>query len=187
MSDATIRPALNPEVLPFRGLKAVAAEGVFIACALFLPALFHWLSLPALIFLPMFWTVMLAGLVYGWVAGAVAGLASPLISFLISGMPPLFVLPAMTVEVALYGLVIGLLRQRAGLNSVVSIFAAILVGRVALVSLLLFTTSMPFAAIIEARIVPGLIGQGLQLILLPAIAAALSRALKDDGPDPHRE
>jgi niacin transporter len=179
MSAMTARPALNPEVLPFRGVKAIAAEALFIAAALFLPALFHWLSLPALVFLPMFWTVMLAGLVYGWKAGLLAGLVSPVFATLISGMPPAFILPAMTAEVALYGFVVGILRERAKLNAVVSIFGAILIGRGALVALLLATTSIPFDTIIGARIVPGLVGQGLQIVLLPVLATALSRALKD--------
>lgn len=179
MSEAIVRPALHPEVLPFRGVRAVIAEAVFIACALFLPALFHWLSLPAIVLLPMFWTVMLAGLVYGWAAGLLAGLISPIFSFVISGAPPAFLLPAMTVEIALYGLLVGLLRQKAGLNSVISIFAAIVVGRGALVAMLLLTTEIPFPTIVGARLVPGLVGEGLQLLLLPVLAGALSRALKE--------
>jgi hypothetical protein len=111
----------------------VLAAGI--GAAIGLPLLFHALgavsglgSALGASFLPMHLGVLLAGLLGGPLVGLCAGLASPLISFALSGMPAATMLPMMTVELAGYGLVSGLL-YRTRMPTFAKLLLAQLAGR----------------------------------------------------------
>ena len=98
--------------------RRVLLTMMVVTAAVALPHVCHWLGRQlgygtALgeMLLPMHLPVMLAGMLGGPVTGLVCGVASPLISFALTAMPKMAMLPFMTVELAVYGLAAGLLRN----------------------------------------------------------------------------
>ena len=160
-------------VLPALEKKAVAVQIAFLASAAFLlPALAHATGLPTRVLLPMHWPVILAGLCYGWRSGLLIGIAAPSLSFLISGMPPVFVLPAMTVELAAYGCLAGLARQNFGLNTFASSAISLIGGRVVFLATIfaIGSVSSSFATYLQTSMLPGLPAALAQLVLLSLVA-----------------
>src|SRR5687768_13483244 len=140
MQYSAASPAMNAATLPAWNLKAVTIQLLLLAtAALALPALAHALGLPVRVFLPMHWPVILAGLCYGWRSGLLIGLSAPAFSYLVSGMPPAVMLPAMTFELAAYGLIAGACRQRLKLGFVLSTLITLVAGRILFISLALAT------------------------------------------------
>ncbi|WP_424243973.1 niacin transporter [Elusimicrobium posterum] len=152
-------------VLNFAEKKAVLFQTLLLASALVLPSVCHYLGLPTNKFLPMHWPVLLAGLVYGWRSGLLLGLAAPLISSLISGMPAGYLLPTMAAEIAMYGFVGGLLKEKFNLNAFVSIIGALIVGKAAHALFLL-----GFAKFSTTFLTAGLAATAGQIAFLPLIA-----------------
>jgi hypothetical protein len=164
--------ALRPTTLIAWNLQGIAFQSLLVTLAVALPAVAHLTGLPVRYLLPMHAPVILAGLVYGWRGGLATGLLSPLVSFLISGMPfPPMILP-MTLELGTYGLIAGLLRENARLNSFLSVATAALAGRIVFVMTVLLAGSVntPFVAYLQAAMLPGLIGMVGQIALLPFVA-----------------
>lgn len=156
--------------------SAVALLAILASVAL--PQVFHFIgaatgqgnSLGAS-FLPMHLTVLFAGLYAGPWVGLVAGLLSPATSFLLSGMPALAILPFMTVELGVYGLAAGLLRN-ARIPVVGKVLAAQIAGRAVNLSLVAVVAALGGAASVQATLgglVTGLPGVLLQLVLLPLL------------------
>lgn len=159
--------------IPLWGARALAMQGLLLASASFLlPAAAHVAGLPVRVLLPMHWPVILVGLCYGWRSGALVGLAAPSLSFLLSGMPLAPILPAMTVEVAAYGLLAGFLRERLRWNAVWSTGIAVAGGRVLFVALALATGATGGAPLpyLKAAVLPGLAAGLAQVVLLPLAA-----------------
>lgn len=170
MSSLNETVAVRRTTLPALGVRPLLFQAGLIAVAVALPALSHRLGLPVLYLLPMHWPVLLAGLAYGWVGGALVGALAPAASFLVSGMPGPAYLPAMTVELAVYGLVAGLLREKARWNPWVALVAALVAGRLAYLGVTLLvgkTITLPF---LQATLLPGLPAAAGQLLLLPLVA-----------------
>ncbi len=109
--------------------------------------------------------------VYGTRGGLFAGAASPIISYLISGMPLPGMLPAITVELAVYGSLTGFLRQQLKWNGFASVATALFAGRVAFVMVFLFTDGIAtgLTEYIRSALVPGLAACVLQITLLPLL------------------
>jgi hypothetical protein len=169
-SAAVSQPNL---VLPAFETKAIAVQIAFLASAAFLlPALAHATGLPTRVLLPMHWPVVLAGLCYGWRSGLLIGLAAPSLSFLLSGMPPVFVLPAMTVELAAYGLLAGLARQTLGLNTFASSAISLIGGRVVFLTTIfaIGSVSTTFATYLQTSMLPGIPAAIAQFVLLSLAA-----------------
>ena len=133
---------------------------------------------------PMHLPVLLCGFLCGWPWGLAVGAVAPLLRSALFGMPPLFpIAVSMTAELAVYGLVTGLLSARLPKKlgwTYVSLIAAMLLGRVAwgLVRLLLaglsggaFTWAMFLSGALTTAI-PGII---VQLILVPVIVTAVQK------------
>lgn len=133
---------------------------------------------------PMHLPVLLCGFLCGWPWGLAVGAVAPLLRSALFGMPPLFpIAVSMAAELAVYGLVTGLLSARLPKKlgwTYVSLIAAMLLGRVAwgLVRLLLaglsggaFTWAMFLSGALTTAI-PGII---VQLILVPAIVTAVQK------------
>ena len=88
-----------------------------------IPQLFHVIgivsgtgSLPGSAFLPMHLGVFFTALLAGPAVGAVTGAVSPLLSFALTGMPSAALLPFMMIELTVYGLVCGLLKNKKMLH-----------------------------------------------------------------------
>jgi niacin transporter len=159
-------------VLAFYSTRAIILQLTLIVTAVLLPSILHIINAPVRIILPMHWPVILAGLIYGWRSGLVVGLLSPIISYLFSGFPLPNILPSMTLELASYGFMTGILRERQRCNVFLSVLYAIIVGRVVFIcSIYLFRPiSIDFIIYIRDALTPGIFTAILQIIIIPIIA-----------------
>lgn len=170
MSETSV--SLPNPTLSLNGAKAYLLTTLLVGAAVVLPAVAHLTGAPVRILLPMHWPVILAGLVYGIRGGLLAGAASPFFSYLISGMPLPLMLPAMTVELAVYGSLTGFLRQQFKWNGFASVATALFAGRVAFVMVFLLTGGIAtgLTEYIRSALTPGLAAGALQIILLPLLS-----------------
>lgn len=166
-----------------RTLRLVFAALCLALCVV-LPLAFHAIANAGSIFLPMHIPVLLCGLVCGWPFGLACGVLGPVISSLVTGMPPAAYLPSMAIELAVYGLVSGLMMQhvRAGKtlwDTALSLVASMLAGRVvfSLLNALIFRAGAYSLSVwLTAAFATGLPGIAIQLALIPALVFALERA-----------
>lgn len=156
---------------------------LFMSIGLVLPFLTGQVPQIGNMLLPMHLPVFLCAFICGWQYGGVVGLILPILRSFVFGMPVLYPNAiAMSVELAVYGLVAGLIYQMIRRRNVLTVYAAMvpamLLGRVAwgIVQLLLlgvahntFTWEM-FLAGAFLNAIPGIV---LQLILIPAIMSTL--------------
>ena len=126
-------------------VKKSIITAVCIALCYVLPLLFHGIQGAGQIFCPMHIPVFLCGLVCGWQFGLLCGLAGPALSSALCGMPPVSILPSMMIELAVYGLIAGLMMRCVRTRHVyadlyISLIVAIIAGRVVngLVNALIF-------------------------------------------------
>ena len=163
-------------------VKKLVFTAVCAALCLVLPMAFHSIPNAGSIFLPMHIPVLLCGLICGWPYGAVCGLLGPFISSF-TGMPPAAVLPSMMVECGAYGLVAGLMMKyirtkHAVADLYISMVTAMVLGRViaGLVKAWILTPGTAPFAWVTTSLVTGIPGILIQLVIMPAIIFALTRA-----------
>ena len=164
-------------------LQKLVLSALFVAIGIVLPFFTGQIQQIGNLLLPMHLPVFLCGLICGWQYGAVVGVILPLLRSFLFQMPPLYPNAiAMAVELAVYGLIAGLiyhmLKRQNVLSVYISMLPAMLLGRAAwgVAQIVLiglqqnaFTWQMFFAgAFLNA--VPGIV---LQLVLIPAIMSAL--------------
>lgn len=135
---------------------------------------------------PMHLPVLLCGILCGWQWGLAVGAIAPLLRFAIFQMPPIMPIGfSMIFELAVYGLVIGLLyRALKGKRGrvYISLLAAMAAGRIAggLSKLILIglgeIDGYSMTVFFSAYVLEALPGIALQLILIPLLTAALSKA-----------
>ena len=165
-------------------VKKSIVTAVCIALCYVLPLLFHGIQNAGSIFLPMHLPILLCGLLCGWPFGLLCGIAGPALSSALTGMPPVVILPSMMLELAVYGIVTGLMMKivrtgRTYADLYISLIAAIAAGRIVagLAQALIFAGgSYSLAAWAASYLVTSWPGTLLQLVLLPSIAAALMKA-----------
>lgn len=158
---------------------------MFLAIGLVLPFLTGQIQLIGNMMLPMHLPVLLCGLICGWQYGLEVGLILPILRYFLFGMPVLW--PngaAMALELATYGLVVGLIYNRSRWQCVWSLYRAMLIamaaGRLVWgVAEVIFMgiggkqfTWAAFAAGAFLNAIPGII---IQLTFIPAIMVALNR------------
>lgn len=133
---------------------------------------------------PMHLPVLLCGFLCGWPWGLAVGAVAPLLRSALFGMPPLFpIAVSMAAELAVYGLVTGLLSARLPKKlgwTYVSLIAAMLLGRVAwgLVRLLLAGLSggaFTWAMFLSGALMTAIPGIVVQLILVPVIVTTVQK------------
>ena len=163
-------------------VKKLVMTAICAALCVALPIALHWIPNAGSVLLPMHIPVLLCGLICGWPYGLVCGLLGPFLSSF-TGMPPLSVLPSMMVECAVYGLVTGLgmghIRTgRANADLYISMISAMVLGRTAagLAKSLIFTPGVAPFAWVGTSLVMGIPGIVLQLVLMPALVLALTKA-----------
>ena len=167
--------------LPMRTKKAVLGQCLFLTFALALPSITHSLGYHYLYSLPMHWMVLFAGLTYGPISGMILGMAIITASFLLVGMPASMDLPLMIPEMAVYGLVTGLLKKK------VTAFGSLAVGMIAgrIVYTILFSLTGRLAAyrsvfeFVEMIWGPGLTTAILQIVFLPLLSGFYINWIKD--------
>ena len=165
-------------------VKRLVLSALCMALCVVLPLAFHSVANAGSIFLPMHIPVLLCGLICGWPYGLVCGVAGPILSSVLTGMPPMALLPAMMVELAAYGLVSGLMMRsvRTGkllLDTYLCLITAMLTGRIlaGVARALLFAPGQTTLSVWAAGyFVTGLPGILIQLLLIPVILFALEKA-----------
>lgn len=167
-------------------IQKLALAALCLALCMLLPFLTGQIPQIGNMLCPMHIPVLLCGFLVGPIWGAVVGALAPLLRFVLFGMPPLFPIGVtMCVELAVYGLVSGLLYRRLPrkpLNLYVSLLTAMLLGRIvwgAVRALLSGVSGTPFtwAAFIAGAFTTAIPGIVLHIILIPLIVLALERAL----------
>lgn len=130
-------------------------------------------------FLPMHLPIILIGLLAGPYAAGAAGLLSPLVSFALTGMPTSVMLPFMMIELCVYGICAGLLRN-VKLPTIVKVLIAQIAGRAVRAGAILVGVHAFGAAInpdvILTSITVGLFGIILQLVIIPLAVYRLKEA-----------
>lgn len=155
-----------------------------IALCYILPLFFHGIQNAGSIFCPMHIPVFICGLICGWQYGLLCGIAGPAISSALTGMPPVAHLPDMIVELALYGLISGLLMRVVRTRSTyadmyISMVCAMVIGRIGagIVRALIFTQgSYSMAMWVSGYIVTAWPGILIQFVFIPSIIFALMKA-----------
>ena len=164
-------------------IKRLTLTALCIALCVVVPMAFHVIPNAGQVMLPMHIPVLLCGLVCGWQYGLLCGVLGPLVSSLLTSMPTAAVLPGMMVECGMYGCVGGLMMAIVHSGSLyldlyMSLPVAMLVGRIVsgIVKALILTPGLSFTAWATASFVTALPGISIQLILLPTLIVALTRA-----------
>lgn len=163
--------------------KTVIAAVCVALCTVF-PMAFHAIPKAGLIYTPMHIPVLLCGLITGPVTGFICGLAGPLISSLLTGMPASAMLPSMMAELAVYGLMTGIMCTYVKFRSpavtlYVALVTALLTGRIVggiLKALIFSSGSYSLSVWFTSYFVTCLPGIVIQLIFVPAVMLALEKA-----------
>lgn len=168
-----------------RYIKNLVLSAMFLALGIVLPFVTGQVPQVGSMLLPMHIPVLLCGFICGWQYGGVVGFVLPLLRHLMFGMPPLLTAVAMAFELAVYGIVTGLLYRLLPRKNVVSLYisliSAMLLGRVVWGVVCVVMTGVAgevftwklFLAGAFVNAVPGII---LQLVLIPALMVILGRA-----------
>lgn len=166
-------------------LKKTILSAVLLAVGMVLPMLTMQVKEIGDSLLPMHIPVLLCGILCGWQYGGFIGLILPVLRSVIFGMPPIYPNAVwMALELAAYGVVIGLVYATFKKPNVfavyVSLISAMLLGRVVwgvAKAVLLGVGGKPFTmtmfwvgGFVDA--VPGII---LQLILIPLLVTVLNK------------
>ena len=177
MSNTVLKRIEKPRLtVKVQTLAALAA----IVGAVVVPQIFHVMGAVSGLgtalgetFLPMHLPIILVGLLAGPYAGAVAGLLGPVVSFAFSGMPTIAMLPFMMIELCVYGLCAGLLRN-VKMPTVAKVLLVQIAGRAVraaaiLIAVYVVGSNAVSVAIIWKSIATGVFGLVLQWALLPLI------------------
>jgi len=162
--------------------KDITLTALFITLGVTIPIVFHQMALAGRIFSPMHIPVLLAGIFVGPVSGLIVGLVCPGMSFLLTGMPPPYAVPLMSLELPVYGISIGILIRVIKVP-VLSLLLAMILGRLAFAFGLFFFglfLSLPYGPkeFIKVSVITGLPGIAIQLILIPLLIEAIQLARK---------
>ena len=171
-----------------KDIKKLGVSALFIAIGIILPFFTGQIPKVGNMMLPMHMPVFICGFLCGWRYGDIVGLILPLLRSVIFGIPVLYpVAIAMSMELATYGLICGLiyilLRKKSIVSIYLSMIVAMILGRViwgvAEVILLgmqgnTFAWQM-FVAGAVLKAIPGII---LQLILIPMVVMKLQNVWK---------
>ena len=164
--------------------RKLTLSALFLALGLVLPLITGQIPQIGKMLLPMHIPVLLCGLACGWPYGLVCGLLGPVLSGVLTGMPSPAVLPGMMVECGVYGLVSGLMMQLVHTKKLyadlyISQITAMLLGRIlsgVCKALIFAPATFTVAAWATTSFVTGLPGIAIQLVLLPSLVVALTKA-----------
>lgn len=159
-----------PLVLRFSHIRLYLCVALLTALNIAIPWFCHVIHpLAGPIFQPLFFFVLLGGLMFGWRAALLAGMLTPLVSYGLSGMPSPALLPGIIVQAAVYGFTAGLLRERYNTNALVSVVGAIAAGYImAGAFLVIFSGSQTDTVnALWASATRGLPGILTQIVMLP--------------------
>ena len=177
----------------------IVLTGLFIAMGYLFPFIIGNNMQLGSIFLPMHIPILLCGFLVGGVWGGVAGASVPILRSVLFGSPPMYPMAiSMSVELAVYGFVAGMLyyilvkRKKANkydlphlIYTYVALIGAMLVGRIAFGGTMYLLTvisetrpTFTFTAFISGAFTTPWLGIFIQLMLIPPIVVAFERANK---------
>lgn len=161
-------------------IKLLVRTALFLALGVIVPIGFHQFGLGGRIFLPMHIPVLLAGFISGPISGLIVGLLTPGLSFALTGMPPAYAVPLMTIELCLYGLATGLFYYRLHLNIYAALMVSLVLGRLGFALGLLILglfLELPYGikTYFTGAVVTGFPGIIIQLLIIPPIVAGIKR------------
>lgn len=166
-----------------RQIRKMIMAAMCIAIGVVLPMAFHGIPNAGKVFLPMHIPVLICGLACGWQYGFLCGIVTPFLSSSITGMPPMGVVPKMVCELAVYGLVAGLLlkvvhTKRYYVNMYLSLLVAMILGRIVMGVLNAFVFSAGSYSIkmwITGAFITALPGIVIQLAFIPTVCYGLEK------------
>ena len=104
--------------------KNLTLSAIFIALGLVLPLLTGQLKQLGNAFLPMHLPVFLCGLIVGPMYGLTIGIILPILRHFTFGMPPLYPTAiSMSVELAMYGFVVGFVYKNSRWKCIIALYA----------------------------------------------------------------
>ena len=180
-----------PEEEPFMNTKTPSATrgivlaALFLALAFVLPMITGHVPQVGNMLCPMHFPILLCGFVLGGPWGLAVGFAAPLLRSVLFGMPPMFpVAISMAFELATYGFVSGIVYRRVQ-HTLPMMFATLISamvagrlvwGAVRFILAGLTGSSFPFSAFLSGALLTAVPGILAQLILIPLIVNALTKA-----------
>lgn len=163
--------------------RKIVLTALFVAIGVVLPQTIHLFGGPALgsMLLPMHLPIFIGAMLLGPVAGIIIAILTLGIGIML-GMPPILIASYMFFELIVYALVSGILYHSLHVNVYVSYILAKISGMAAAIAALqimmaLFSVSFPpvFGSI--AMFYPGVIGIGLQILIIPSTVLLLKKEL----------
>lgn len=163
-------------------------KGVFtaacIALCVVLPMIFHSIPNAGNVILPMHIPVMICGLICGMEYGLFCGLLGPFISGILTQMPPMAALPAMMAELAVYGLLTGLIYSIIHTGKLIpdiilSLAVSMAGGRIVygIINALIFRAgNYSVETWLVSSFVTALPGIIIEFVLIPAVIMALEKS-----------
>ena len=169
--------------------RDLVLAALFLALAFVLPMITGHVPQIGNMLCPMHFPVLLAGFVLGGPWGLAVGFVAPLLRSVLFGMPPMFpVAISMAFELATYGFVSGVVYRRVQ-HTLPMMFATLLSamvagrlvwGAVRFILAGLTGSSFPFSAFLSGALLTAVPGILAQLILIPLIVNALTKAKRID-------
>lgn len=160
-----------------RKTEKITLSAMFLAIGIVLPFLTMQIPMIGQMLLPMHIPVLLCGFICGGPYGLCIGFVLPILRSVLFGMPAMFPNAiGMAVELAVYGLITGMMYKRTE-KILPSLIAAMIIGRIAwgIVSVFLYKitgdmfTWKLFVVQGFANAIPGII---IQLVLIPGIVSS---------------
>ena len=146
--------------LSLNNTKTYLIATVFIACNLLLPQLAHLVPQGGFIFLPIYFFTLIAAYKYGIHVGLLTSVLSPIANYLLFGMPPSAVLPAILIKSVILAIAAAVAAKKFGKVSIIGILMAILAYQVIGTGIEWAMTQSFFVAIQDFRIgFPGMLIQ----------------------------
>ncbi|MBQ9773489.1 MAG: ECF transporter S component [Clostridia bacterium] len=168
-------------------IKKTVISAMLLCIGLILPFATGQIKVIGSMLLPMHLPVMICGLICGPLYGFATGAILPILRSLLFGMPLLYPSAvAMAFELAVYGLVIGLvyrvLHRKGWLSLYVALFSSMLAGRVVwgiaqTVLLGLSGSRFAFSAFLAAAFFNAVPGILLQIVLVPAVTVVVEKTV----------
>lgn len=173
-------------------IKNMTLSALFLSIGFVLPLLTSQIKEIGDTLLPMHIPVMLCGLICGWNYGFAVGLILPFLRSVTFGMPPLYPNAVwMALELASYGLVIGIIYSCFKIKNLkaiyLSLIAAMISGRIVwgiskAILLGLGGKTFTFSLFIAGGFADAFPGIILQLILIPVTVKVISKmAVKNNN------
>lgn len=169
--------------------KKLTLAAMFFAIGLILPLFIAQIPTIGQMLLPMHIPVLLCGLIVGWEYGLAVGFFLPLVRSIFFGMPAMFPnAVSMAFELATYGFVSGVVYRRVQ-HTLPMMFATLISamvagrlvwGAVRFILAGLTGSSFPFSAFLSGALLTAVPGILAQLILIPLIVNALTKAKRID-------